>query len=68
MARFAVNAVIAAIRAAGGTVWYMLARNEGHGFAKKENRDYYRAAAMLFLERNLSERDPSSTELPAVPR
>ena len=55
--------MVAAIREAGGTVWYMLARNEGHGFAKKENRDYYRAAAMLFLERYLLE--PPSGSAPA---
>ncbi|MEM8963404.1 MAG: prolyl oligopeptidase family serine peptidase, partial [Acidobacteriota bacterium] len=39
------------IRKAGGDVWYLLAKDEGHGFRKKGNRDYYRASVMLFLER-----------------
>jgi len=39
-----------ALTAAGTPVWYILALDEGHGFRKKENRDYYTAAVMLFLE------------------
>ncbi len=38
------------IRKGGGTVWYMLAKDEGHGFAKKSNRDFFTQAAALFLE------------------
>jgi dipeptidyl aminopeptidase/acylaminoacyl peptidase len=38
------------IRENGGTVWYLLAKDEGHGFQKKTNRDYYSAAVVLFLE------------------
>jgi len=38
------------IRENGGTVWYLLAKDEGHGFRKKTNRDYYSAAVVLFLE------------------
>jgi protease II len=38
------------IRRNGGTVWYMMAKDEGHGFRKKTNRDYFRCAAVLFLE------------------
>jgi len=34
-------------------VWYILALDEGHGFRKKVNRDYYTAAIMLFLEQYL---------------
>jgi dipeptidyl aminopeptidase/acylaminoacyl peptidase len=41
------------IRANGGSVWYLLANDEGHGFRKKGNRDYYQAAASVFLERYL---------------
>ena len=40
-----------ALSAAGTPVWYILALNEGHGFRKKVNRDYYTAAIMMFLER-----------------
>jgi len=38
------------IRKNGGQVWYMLAKDEGHGFRKKSNRDYYNHATVLFLQ------------------
>jgi len=41
------------IRNNGGTVWYMLAKDEGHGLSKKINRDYFYGAAALFLEKYL---------------
>ncbi|MGM9998204.1 MAG: S9 family peptidase [Candidatus Bruticola sp.] len=41
------------IRQAGGQVWYCCAADEGHGFAKKNNRDYYWQSAVLFLEKYL---------------
>jgi dipeptidyl aminopeptidase/acylaminoacyl peptidase len=41
------------IRSNGGTIWYLLAKDEGHGFKKKRNRDYYEAVASHFLERYL---------------
>jgi dipeptidyl aminopeptidase/acylaminoacyl peptidase len=34
-------------------VWTVYADNEGHGFAKKDNSDYVRAAEALFLRRFL---------------
>lgn len=43
------------IRANGGDVWYMVAMDEGHGFRKKFNRDYYYNAVSLFWERYLLE-------------
>jgi len=36
-------------------VWYINALNEGHGYDRKENRDIYEQAAMLFLQRYLIE-------------
>jgi dipeptidyl aminopeptidase/acylaminoacyl peptidase len=45
--------ILEAIRGNGGTAWYLLARDEGHGFRKKSNRDYYMSAMMLFLEQHL---------------
>lgn len=45
--------IVKAVRAGGHDVWYMLARNEGHGFVRKENTDLYTALAVLFLERHL---------------
>jgi dipeptidyl aminopeptidase/acylaminoacyl peptidase len=45
---------IAATVAAGGVpVWTLIAENEGHGFAKKENADYLFYARVLFLEKFL---------------
>jgi len=41
------------IRDNGGTVWYVMAKDEGHGFQKKQNRDYQTWAEILFLEQFL---------------
>ncbi|MFO0726067.1 MAG: alpha/beta fold hydrolase [Myxococcota bacterium] len=43
----------AAVRANKKDVWTMLAADEGHGFQKKENRDAYQEATVLFLMKNL---------------
>jgi dipeptidyl aminopeptidase/acylaminoacyl peptidase len=45
--------IVKAVRAHGKHAWYLLGVNEGHGFKKKENRDYYSAATMWFLEQEL---------------
>ena len=45
--------IVAALRERDVPVWYVLARDEGHGFRKKVNRDYLMAATALFLERHL---------------
>lgn len=37
----------------GGNAWYLLAKDEGHGFQKKTNRDYMTNAIILFLQENL---------------
>ena len=56
------------IREHGGTVWYLLAKDEGHGFNKKANRDYFTHAAVLFLERFLiGEGGGGGGEAPAGP-
>jgi len=41
------------VRSQGRTVWTVFAKNEGHGFAKKDNRDYLLAAEAWFLKNNL---------------
>ncbi len=38
------------VRANGGRVWTVYAANEGHGFARKENRDYLNGVSALFLQ------------------
>jgi dipeptidyl aminopeptidase/acylaminoacyl peptidase len=45
--------MVEAIRQNRGTVWYMLANDEGHGFRKKENLDRMTQAIALFLKMNL---------------
>jgi dipeptidyl aminopeptidase/acylaminoacyl peptidase len=45
--------IVAALRRRGPPVWYMNALNEGHGYDRKENRDAYQQAALLFLQRYL---------------
>jgi dipeptidyl aminopeptidase/acylaminoacyl peptidase len=42
--------ILAAIRKNGGTAWYLLAKDEGHGFRKKSNRDYMTEAVALFFQ------------------
>lgn len=41
------------IRKNGSEAWYLLAKDEGHGFRKKFNRDYYNKAVILFLQKYL---------------
>jgi dipeptidyl aminopeptidase/acylaminoacyl peptidase len=42
--------MLRAIRKNGGEAWYLLAKDEGHGFRKKSNRDFYNQAVILFLQ------------------
>ena len=37
----------------GNTVWYLLAKDEGHGFRKKTNIDYMQWSIILFLQEYL---------------
>jgi dipeptidyl aminopeptidase/acylaminoacyl peptidase len=41
------------VRAGGKPVWTVFADNEGHGFAKKANRDYMTAVVVLFFKEAL---------------
>ncbi|MES2339367.1 MAG: prolyl oligopeptidase family serine peptidase [Pseudomonadota bacterium] len=45
--------MVKAVRANGGDAWHILAADEGHGFAKKENRDYQNYATLYFWQKNL---------------
>ena len=45
--------IVKAVRGNGQPVWYLLNADEGHGFAKKANTDYYDAATMLFWQQHL---------------
>jgi dipeptidyl aminopeptidase/acylaminoacyl peptidase len=46
--------IVRAVAARGRPVWYLLALNEGHGFQKKENRDFATLSTALFLREHLS--------------
>ena len=43
--------IVKKVRANGSPVWYLLAEDEGHGFAKKANADFQFAAMTTFYER-----------------
>jgi len=45
--------IVKSLRENGNQVWYMNALNEGHGYRKKENRDIYQQAVVLFFKENL---------------
>ena len=47
--------MVRAIRQRGGTVWYLLAKDEGHGFAKKPNADFQFLSMILFLCAHLTQ-------------
>lgn len=42
------------IKEKNGDVWYLLAKDEGHGFRKKPNVDYMQQAVIMFLQKNLT--------------
>src|SRR3989441_685618 len=42
--------MVATVRKNGTPVWYLLAKDEGHGFAKKKNVDYLFYASVLFIQ------------------
>ena len=41
------------VRKNGTAVWYLMAKDEGHGFAKKQNRDFQLYATVLFMKEYL---------------
>jgi len=45
--------IVKAVRGNGQPVWYLLFNDEGHGFKKKANNDYYGAATILFWQQHL---------------
>jgi dipeptidyl aminopeptidase/acylaminoacyl peptidase len=45
--------MVATVKANGGPVWYLLANDEGHGFAKKKNADFLFYATVAFVQEYL---------------
>jgi dipeptidyl aminopeptidase/acylaminoacyl peptidase len=42
--------MVATVKKNGSPVWYLMGRNEGHGFAKKRNQDYWAYATVAFMK------------------
>ncbi|MEE8200189.1 MAG: prolyl oligopeptidase family serine peptidase, partial [Candidatus Acidoferrales bacterium] len=47
--------MVETVRQGGTPVWYLMARDEGHGFRKKRNRDFQFYATVLFVQQFLLE-------------
>jgi dipeptidyl aminopeptidase/acylaminoacyl peptidase len=45
--------IVAALKKQGTPVWYILAKDEGHGYQKKQNQDYQFYATVEFLQQFL---------------
>ncbi|HEY6146085.1 MAG TPA: prolyl oligopeptidase family serine peptidase, partial [Thermoanaerobaculia bacterium] len=45
--------MVATVRKNGSPVWYLMAKDEGHGFAKKRNQDFQFYSGIVFIEQNL---------------
>jgi dipeptidyl aminopeptidase/acylaminoacyl peptidase len=45
--------MVAALKKQGTPVWYVLAKDEGHGFQKQPNRDYTSYVTLEFLRQYL---------------
>jgi len=45
--------MVARVKQNGGPVWYLMARDEGHGFRKKSNVDFQFYATVMFVRRFL---------------
>jgi dipeptidyl aminopeptidase/acylaminoacyl peptidase len=45
--------IVAALKKSGTPVWYIMAKDEGHGFQKKANQDYQFYATVEFLQEYL---------------
>jgi dipeptidyl aminopeptidase/acylaminoacyl peptidase len=48
--------MLAALRRNNVEAWFMMARDEGHGFAKKQNQEAQREAETLFFQKILGAR------------
>ncbi len=45
--------IVQRARSNGTPVWYLLAENEGHGFARKENADFLLQSVVMFLRQTM---------------
>ena len=47
------EAKLKAVRANGGACWYLMAKDEGHGFQKKKNADFQFLSTIQFWQQHL---------------
>ncbi|MGH9805009.1 MAG: S9 family peptidase [Candidatus Acidiferrales bacterium] len=45
--------MVATLKKQGTPVWYLVAKDEGHGFAKRKNQDFQFYATVLFIQEHL---------------
>jgi dipeptidyl aminopeptidase/acylaminoacyl peptidase len=45
--------MVATLKKQGTPVWYLMAKDEGHGFAKKKNADYQFYSTVMFMQEHL---------------
>jgi dipeptidyl aminopeptidase/acylaminoacyl peptidase len=60
--------LVAALNHNGAQPWFILARDEGHGFTRRSNRDFVQSALALFLREHLLSATPSRELANAPPR
>ena len=54
--------IIEAVRSRGGSAWHLLARNEGHGFRRKENADFLFWTTLAFWQQHLLGEAPGAAD------
>jgi dipeptidyl aminopeptidase/acylaminoacyl peptidase len=54
--------MVAQVRKNGAPVWFLMAKDEGHGFSKKKNVDYQFYATVLFIQQFLLNEPPASPQ------
>jgi dipeptidyl aminopeptidase/acylaminoacyl peptidase len=60
--------IVKALESRGVPVWYLLGKNEGHGFQKKTNTDFQRAVLVHFMREFLLGEKRTGSEEPAGSR
>jgi dipeptidyl aminopeptidase/acylaminoacyl peptidase len=57
--------MLAAIKKNGNDAWYLMAKDEGHGFRKKSNVDFFVGTMALFLETKVAGMAPGGEAAPS---
>jgi dipeptidyl aminopeptidase/acylaminoacyl peptidase len=57
--------MLAAIKKNGNDAWYLMAKDEGHGFRKKSNVDFFGQTMAFFLETKVAGSTPGDGVVPA---